>query len=217
MSSGPEKAVARLLTQRYEEMGKPGRPVKKADENLDVNISLSPFGFSMEDGFINVASFFLMSWKDPFLAWDSKAKEYEGVHQVCLPSDSIWTPDVVAWNDWSQNMADHIRTMRAADALITEDGTVMWVPKVNFKVSLKQKANEQSGSIMIGSWAYDTSKIALKFDKNPLDMSFAEKGQCELVDQSAEMEDKEYDICPGLTYRNAKYTFVFKKSGKGGL
>lgn len=44
---------------------------------------------------------FLQRWFDYKLRWDPE--EYGGVEQLYVPSEHIWVPDIVLYNNWDGN------------------------------------------------------------------------------------------------------------------
>lgn len=45
--------------------------------------------------------YYLKRWFDYKLRWDPE--EYGGVEQLYVPSEHIWVPDIVLYNNWDGN------------------------------------------------------------------------------------------------------------------
>lgn len=68
-----------------------------------------------------------MKWIDAKLRWDPK--RYGGIKFLHIPSDLIWTPDLVLYNNAAGDPDITIFT----DALVSYDGRVSWSPPSIYK------------------------------------------------------------------------------------
>jgi hypothetical protein len=68
-----------------------------------------------------------MKWTDAKLKWN--ASKYGGIKFLHIPSDLIWTPDLVLYN----NAAGEPDITIFTDALVSSDGQVSWTPPSIYK------------------------------------------------------------------------------------
>ena len=105
-----------------------------------------------------------------------------------------------------EDPAQQVKSMKASDALVLEDGTVYWIPRMFYKLPMSDSKN---CSLILGSWAHDVTKIKLNFvgGKAEVDTSCFEKmaNNYKVTSQSAIIEEKEYDACPGALYGSASF------------
>jgi hypothetical protein len=86
-------------------------------------------------------------WKDNGLKWNKT--EYNGIEEIRLPINRIWTPDVVLYN-----YADtRLEEKREVLCIVTHEGVVKWRPPSIFKSTCQ---------INIQKFPYDQVNIFLK-------------------------------------------------------
>ncbi|KAH1012773.1 hypothetical protein HUJ05_011869 [Dendroctonus ponderosae] len=100
------------------------------------------------------------SWYDYKLRWEPK--EYGGVHMLHVPSDHIWRPDIVLYN----NADGNFEVTLATKATIYHQGLVEWKPPAIYKSSCEIDVeyfpfDEQTCVLKFGSWTYDGFKVTL--------------------------------------------------------
>uniref|UniRef100_H2Y601 Uncharacterized protein n=1 Tax=Ciona savignyi TaxID=51511 RepID=H2Y601_CIOSA len=100
-------------------------------------------------------------WVDERLSW--QPTEYENITKVQLPSDMIWLPDIVLYN----NADGTYEVSLQSNAIILNNGTVTWMPPAIYKSACKIKVrhfpfDEQNCTMMFRSWTYDRDDIELK-------------------------------------------------------
>ncbi|XP_043948637.1 acetylcholine receptor subunit alpha-like isoform X6 [Drosophila biarmipes] len=101
------------------------------------------------------------SWYDYKLRWEPK--EYGGVHMLHVPSDHIWRPDIVLYN----NADGNFEVTLATKATIYSEGLVEWKPPAIYKSSCEIDVeyfpfDEQTCVLKFGSWTYDGFKVDLR-------------------------------------------------------
>lgn len=120
-------------------------------------------------------------WYDYKLKWDPE--DYGGVEMLYVPSEQIWLPDVVLFNNWDGNYEVTLMTK----ATLKYTGEVFWEPpaiysrfnsfsstqSLNFLlISLLESScemnveyfpyDEQSCFMKFGSWTYNGAQVDLK-------------------------------------------------------
>ncbi|KAJ9584461.1 hypothetical protein L9F63_021186, partial [Diploptera punctata] len=94
------------------------------------------------------------SWYDYKLQWDPR--EYGGVEMLHVPSDHIWRPDIVLYN----NADGNFEVTLATKATLNYTGRVEWKPPAIYKSSCEIDVeyfpfDEQTCVMKFGSWTYD--------------------------------------------------------------
>jgi Neurotransmitter-gated ion-channel ligand binding domain len=100
-------------------------------------------------------------WYDYKLKWDPE--EYGGVEMLYVPSEQIWLPDVVLFNNWDGNYEVTLMTK----ATLKYTGEVFWEPPAIYKSSCEMNVeyfpyDEQSCFMKFGSWTYNGAQVDLK-------------------------------------------------------
>ncbi|XP_058982838.1 acetylcholine receptor subunit alpha-like isoform X3 [Musca domestica] len=129
------------------------------------------------------------SWYDYKLRWEPK--EYGGVHMLHVPSDHIWRPDIVLYN----NADGNFEVTLATKATIYSEGLVEWKPPAIYKSSCEIDVeyfpfDEQTCVLKFGSWTYDGFKVDLRHMDEQLGSNVVDVG----VDLSEFYMSVEWDI-----------------------
>ncbi|XP_053514949.1 neuronal acetylcholine receptor subunit alpha-5 isoform X2 [Artibeus jamaicensis] len=96
-------------------------------------------------------------WRDVKLRWDPE--DYGGIRVIRVPSDSLWTPDIVLFDN-----ADGRFEGASTKTVVRYDGTITWTPPANYKSSCTIDVtffpfDLQNCSMKFGSWTYDGSQV----------------------------------------------------------
>ncbi|XP_059377686.1 neuronal acetylcholine receptor subunit beta-2-like isoform X2 [Carassius carassius] len=99
-------------------------------------------------------------WNDYRLIWDPE--EYEGIRKVCLPSQHIWLPDIVLYN----NADGTYEVSFYSNAVVSNNGEVAWLPPAIYKSACKIEVrdfpfDQQNCTLKFRSWTYDHTEIDL--------------------------------------------------------
>ncbi|XP_046420536.1 nicotinic acetylcholine receptor alpha4 isoform X1 [Neodiprion pinetum] len=140
------------------------------------------------------------SWYDYKLRWEPK--EYGGVHMLHVPSDHIWRPDIVLYN----NADGNFEVTLATKATIYHQGLVEWKPPAIYKSSCEIDVeyfpfDEQTCVLKFGSWTYDGFKVDLRHMDEKSGSNVVEVG----VDLSEFYMSVEWDILEVPAVRNEKF------------
>lgn len=100
-------------------------------------------------------------WFDYKLRWDPE--EYGGVEMLYVPSEHIWVPDIVLYNNWDGNYEVTLMTK----ATLKYTGEVFWEPPAIYKSSCEMNVeyfpyDEQICFMKFGSWTYNGAQVDLK-------------------------------------------------------
>nr|CAB77445.1 nicotinic acetylcholine receptor Dalpha 4 subunit [Drosophila melanogaster] len=140
------------------------------------------------------------SWYDYKLRWEPK--EYGGVHMLHVPSDHIWRPDIVLYN----NADGNFEVTLATKATIYSEGLVEWKPPAIYKSSCEIDVeyfpfDEQTCVLKFGSWTYDGFKVDLRHMDEQQGSNVVAVG----VDLSEFYMSVEWDILEVPAVRNEKF------------
>ncbi|XP_046682446.1 acetylcholine receptor subunit alpha-like [Homalodisca vitripennis] len=140
------------------------------------------------------------SWYDYKLRWEPK--EYGGVQMLHVPSDHIWRPDIVLYN----NADGNFEVTLATKATIYHQGLVEWKPPAIYKSSCEIDVeyfpfDEQTCVLKFGSWTYDGFKVDLRHMDEKQGSNIVEVG----VDLSEFYMSVEWDILEVPAVRNERF------------
>lgn len=149
-------------------------------------------------------------WHDDKLQWDPD--EYGGVEEIYVPSEIIWLPDIILYNNADGNY--HITTM--TKATLYHDGLVKWEPPAIFKSSCDIDVryfpfDEQTCWLKFGSWTFDGFQIDLihiHANASSEDSSEEERRKSDHVEQGIDLTEYyinvEWDILRVPAERHVK-------------
>merc|ERR1711936_168451 len=100
-------------------------------------------------------------WFDYKMRWDPD--EYGGVDMLHVPSDHIWRPDIVLYNNADGNFEVTLSTK----ATLYNSGRVEWKPPAIYHSSCEMDVeyfpfDEQTCVMKFGSWTYDGYQVDLR-------------------------------------------------------
>ncbi|CAI4221447.1 unnamed protein product [Auanema sp. JU1783] len=153
----------RLFEDLLADYNKLVRPVDNNSDTLVVRfkLKLSQLLDVHEKNQIMTTNVWLQhSWTDYKLRWDPE--DYGGVDVLYVPSDTIWLPDIVLYNNADGNYQVTIMTK----AKLSYNGTVEWAPPAIYK-SMCQIDVEffpfdlQQCEMKFGSWTYGGLEVDL--------------------------------------------------------
>ncbi|ROT79610.1 nicotinic acetylcholine receptor subunit alpha 8 [Penaeus vannamei] len=104
---------------------------------------------------------FKENWHDYKLRWNPD--DYGGVEMLYVPSEHIWLPDIVLYNNADGNYEVTLMTK----ATLKYTGEVVWKPPAIYKSSCEIDVewfpfDEQSCNMKFGSWTYNGLQVDLK-------------------------------------------------------
>uniref|UniRef100_A0A0N4ZHX7 Neur_chan_LBD domain-containing protein n=1 Tax=Parastrongyloides trichosuri TaxID=131310 RepID=A0A0N4ZHX7_PARTI len=193
-------------SQLYEDLlydyNKIPRPVKNSSDILLVHVGASLIRIIDVDEKNQVLTTNLwleMNWIDAKLQWDPK--KYGGIKTLHIPSDLLWTPDLVLYNNAAGDPDITIFT----DALVAYDGRVFWHPPAIYKSFCPIDVtwfpyDSQKCNMKFGAWSYTGFYVDLRQlpredvtilkDKEGGDVEFLERG----MDLSFFYKSAEWDL-----------------------
>lgn len=140
------------------------RPVSNHTEKVTVKLGLrlsQLVDLNLKDQILTTNVWLEHEWHDYNLAWDPS--EYGGVTEIYVPSEHIWLPDIILYNNADGDYI--VKTM--TKAILHFNGIVVWTPPAIFKSSCEIDVeffpfDRQTCFLKFGSWTFDGFQVILK-------------------------------------------------------
>uniref|UniRef100_A0A8C3G7P5 Cholinergic receptor nicotinic alpha 2 subunit n=1 Tax=Cyclopterus lumpus TaxID=8103 RepID=A0A8C3G7P5_CYCLU len=149
-------------------------------------------------------------WNDYKLRW--KPSDYDNVTSIRVPSELIWVPDIVLYN----NADGEFAVTHMTKAHLFHTGKVRWVPPAIYKSSCSIDVtffpfDQQNCKMKFGSWTYDKAKIDLERTENTVDLNnYWESGEWAIINAVGTYNTKKYDCCHEI-YPDITYFFIIRR------
>uniref|UniRef100_A0A3P9JQ41 Cholinergic receptor, nicotinic, alpha 3 n=1 Tax=Oryzias latipes TaxID=8090 RepID=A0A3P9JQ41_ORYLA len=149
-------------------------------------------------------------WNDYKLKWNPK--DFGGVEFIRVPSNRIWKPDIVLYN----NAVGDFQVDDKTKALLRFNGDVTWIPPAIFKSSCKIDVtyfpfDYQNCTMKFGSWTYDKAKIDLVLIGSTINLKdFWESGEWMIIDAPGYKHDIKYNCCEEI-YTDITYSLYIRR------
>ncbi|XP_054721817.1 acetylcholine receptor subunit alpha-like [Uloborus diversus] len=139
-------------------------------------------------------------WHDYKLTWEPR--EYGGVDMLHVPSDHIWRPDIVLYNNADGNFEVTLETK----AQLNNRGMIQWKPPAIYKSSCEIDVeffpfDVQTCLMKFGSWTYDGFKVDLRHKDEVKGTNLVDIG----IDLTEFYLSVEWDILEVPAVRHEKY------------
>jgi len=179
------------------------RPVVNTTDPLTVRIKLKLsqlIDVNLKNQIMTTNLWVEQFWFDYKLVWDPV--EYGGVQQLHVPSDHIWRPDIVLYN----NADGNFEVTLATKATLWYNGLVEWKPPAIYKSSCEIDVeyfpfDEQTCVMKFGSWTYDGFQVDLRHMCEIEGSNVVDLG----IDLSEMYLSVEWDILEVPAVRNEKF------------
>ncbi|XP_061621645.1 neuronal acetylcholine receptor subunit alpha-3-like [Phyllopteryx taeniolatus] len=149
-------------------------------------------------------------WNDYKLKWNPK--DFGGVEFIRVPSNRIWKPDIVLYN----NAVGDFQVDDKTKALLRYNGEITWIPPAIFKSSCKIDVtyfpfDYQNCTMKFGSWTYDKAKIDLVLIGSTINLKdFWESGEWMIIDAPGYKHDIKYNCCEEI-YTDITYSLYIRR------
>ncbi|CAD7669023.1 unnamed protein product [Nyctereutes procyonoides] len=202
-----EDSLFKDLFQDYERWV---RPVEHLNDKIKIKfgLALSQLVDVDEKNQLMTTNVWLkQEWTDVKLRW--RPGDYGGIKVIRVPSDSLWTPDIVLFDN-----ADGRFEGTSTKAVVRYDGTVTWMPPANYKSSCTIDVtffpfDVQNCSMKFGSWTYDGSQVDIILEDQDVDKrDFFDNGEWEIVSATGSRGNRTDSTC---WYPYVTYSFVIKR------
>ncbi|XP_034283711.1 acetylcholine receptor subunit alpha [Pantherophis guttatus] len=201
----------RLVKDLFANYNKVVRPVSNHTHAVKVIVGLQLIQLINVDEVNQIVSTNVrlkQQWVDVNLRWNPS--EYGGVKQIRIPSENIWRPDLVLYNN-----ADGIFAIdQFTRVLLNYTGHITWTPPAIFKSYCEIKVthfpfDEQNCSMKLGTWTYDGSVVVIDPEDPRPDLdNYMESGEWAMKDYQGWKHSVKYDCCPDTPYLDITYHFI---------
>ncbi|XP_063434758.1 acetylcholine receptor subunit alpha-L1-like [Mytilus trossulus] len=170
-------------------------------------------------------------WTDPRLQWDPK--EYQGIKMTHMPSDHLWRPDIVLYNNAD---GDFVITL-LTKAKVYFDGMIIWEPPVIYKSSCPIDVeyfpfDMQECFMKFSSWTYDGQELDLQHvcDAQSIILQTApnepkekliiggvdihdyhQNVEWDIINVTAKRKEKLYPCCPNAPYPYLLFNITLRR------
>uniref|UniRef100_A0A8K9WPR6 Cholinergic receptor, nicotinic, beta 5b n=1 Tax=Oncorhynchus mykiss TaxID=8022 RepID=A0A8K9WPR6_ONCMY len=201
-----ERLVTHLLSpERYNKLIRPA--VNKSQQvTIHIQVSLAQL-INVVKQIMTTNCWLTQVWNDYRLVWDPE--EYEGIKKVRLPSQHIWLPDIVLYN----NADGNYEVSFYSNALVSNNGEVYWLPPAIYKSACKIEVrdfpfDQQNCTLKFRSWTYDHTEIDLILLSDFASRDdFKPSGEWDIVSLPGRKNEDPSDI----TYLDITYDFIIKR------
>ncbi|CAB3402079.1 unnamed protein product [Caenorhabditis bovis] len=138
-----------------------------------------------------------MHWNDYKLVWDPRL--YENVTRIHIPSDKIWKPDIILYNNAD---AQYMKSVMSTDVIVDYLGNIHWPLSAIFTSSCPLDVkhypfDRQTCILKYASWAYDGTKIDLVLKSEEGDRTnYITNTEWSLIKIRAHKNHVIYSCCP---------------------
>ncbi|XP_072904749.1 neuronal acetylcholine receptor subunit beta-3-like isoform X1 [Hemitrygon akajei] len=173
-----------LLKNLFQGYQKWVRPVRNRNDTIKVKFGLeiSQLVDVDEKNQLMATNVWLkQEWYDYKLSWNPD--DYGGINTIRVPSESIWLPDIVLY----ENADGHFESSLMTKAIVKYNGTVRWAPPASYKSSCTIDVtffpfDKQNCSMKFGSWTYDGGLVDLILVDEDVDQKdFFDNGEWEIL------------------------------------
>ncbi|TMW48669.1 hypothetical protein DOY81_006258 [Sarcophaga bullata] len=179
------------------------RPVGNNSDRLTVKMGLrlsQLIDVNLKNQIMTTNVWVEQEWNDYKLKWNPD--DYGGVDTLHVPSEHIWLPDIVLYNNADGNYEVTIMTK----AILHHTGKVVWKPPAIYKSFCEIDVeyfpfDEQTCFMKFGSWTYDGYMVDLRHLKQTPDSDNIEVG----IDLQDYYISVEWDIMRVPAVRNEKF------------
>ncbi|KAL1785365.1 neuronal acetylcholine receptor subunit alpha-4 isoform X1 [Sigmodon hispidus] len=206
-------AEERLLKRLFSGYNKWSRPVANISDVVLVRFGLSIaqlIDVDEKNQMMTTNVWVKQEWYDYKLRWDPG--DYENVTSIRIPSELIWRPDIVLYNNADGDFA----VTHLTKAHLFYDGRVQWTPPAIYKSSCSIDVtffpfDQQNCTMKFGSWTYDKAKIDLVSMHSRVDqLDFWESGEWVIVDAVGTYNTRKYECCAEI-YPDITYAFIIRR------
>jgi len=179
------------------------RPVENNTEKLTVHLGLrlsQLIGVDLKNQVMTTNIWLEQKWMDYKMKWNPA--DYGGVEMLYVPSQHIWLPDIVLFN----NADGKYEVTLMTKARLNYTGEIEWKPPAIYKSSCKINVewfpfDEQSCDMKFGSWTYDGYQVDLKHVDQVRGSNVVDVG----IDLKEFYLSVEWDILAVPAFRNEEY------------
>ncbi|XP_043918282.1 neuronal acetylcholine receptor subunit alpha-2 [Protopterus annectens] len=206
-------AEERLFKQLFTGYNRWSRPVPNISDIVIVKFGLSIaqlIDVDEKNQMMTTNVWLKQEWNDYKLRWNPA--DFDNVTSIRVPSEMIWIPDIVLYN----NADGEFAVTHMTKAHLFYSGKVKWVPPAIYKSSCSIDVtffpfDQQNCKMKFGSWTYDKAKIDLESMEKSVDLKdYWESGEWAIVNAVGTYNTKKYDCCSEI-YPDITYYFIIRR------
>ncbi|XP_005805599.2 neuronal acetylcholine receptor subunit alpha-5 [Xiphophorus maculatus] len=177
------KAEDKLFKYLFQNYQKWVRPVEYLNQTISVKFGLAIsqlVDVDEKNQLMTTNVWVKQEWVDMKLRWSPE--DFLGITTIRVPSDRIWLPDVVLYDNSDGRFEGTI-----TKAVVKYDGTISWNPPANYKSACTIDVtffpfDLQNCSMKFGSWTYDGSQVDVLLEDFHVDkQDYFDNGEWEIV------------------------------------
>ncbi|XP_035669363.1 neuronal acetylcholine receptor subunit alpha-10-like [Branchiostoma floridae] len=205
---------ADLITRLMTGYNREARPVEDASTAVQVDLDMAlaqVIDVNDREQLITINVWLRHFWYDEHLKWN--ASDYGGITSIRLTSTTIWTPDIILYN----NVFDEgFAQQPEVKAIVNSDGYVTFLYPFTFKASCLINVeffpyDEQSCPLKFSSWAYDGFSLNVTNRAPSGDLSnFIRNEEWTITELRAIRSEAYYSCCPE-PYPDVTFYIIMKR------
>ncbi|XP_053139298.1 acetylcholine receptor subunit alpha [Hemicordylus capensis] len=204
----------RLVENLFKNYNKIVRPVSNHKHAVNVTVGLQLIQLINVDEVNQIVTTNVrlkQQWKDVNLEWNPE--DYGGIKQIRIPSEDIWRPDLVLYNNADGDFA----IVQFTKILLKHTGEIIWTPPAIFKsyceiIVTHFPFDEQNCSMKLGTWTYDGTMVSIFPESERPDLSnFMESGEWVMKSYRGWKHWVTYSCCPDTPYLDITYHFLMQR------
>ncbi|XP_039925256.1 acetylcholine receptor subunit alpha isoform X2 [Hirundo rustica] len=204
----------RLVEDLFSNYNKVVRPVEDHRDAVVVTVGLQLIQLISVDEVNQIVTTNVrlkQQWTDVNLRWNPD--DYGGVKKIRIPSDDIWRPDLVLYNNADGDFA----IVKYTKVLLEHTGRITWTPPAIFKsyceiIVTHFPFDQQNCSMKLGTWTYDGTVVVINPESDRPDLSnFMESGEWVMKDYRGWKHWVYYACCPDTPYLDITYHFLMQR------
>ncbi|KAL1490967.1 hypothetical protein ABEB36_011635 [Hypothenemus hampei] len=198
------------------------RPVRNHSTNILVKLGLrlsQLIELNLKDQILTTNVWVEHEWHDYKFMWDPQ--DYGGVRELYVPSEHIWLPDILLYNNADGEYV--ITTM--TKAVLRYDGKIQWTPPAIFKSSCEIDVryfpfDQQTCFMKFGSWTYGSQIDLQHINQKPgeaivkfgIDLrEYYPSVEWDILAVPAERHEKFYPCCPDEPYPDIFFNITLRR------
>ncbi|XP_062409232.1 neuronal acetylcholine receptor subunit beta-3a [Sardina pilchardus] len=203
-----EDSLLRNLFKGYQKWV---RPVLHANDTITVRFGLKIsqlVDVDEKNQLMTTNVWLWQEWTDYKLRWNPD--DYGGITSIRVPSESIWLPDIVLYENADGRFEGSLMTK----AIVKSNGTIMWTPPASYKSSCTMDVtffpfDRQNCSMKFGSWTYDGNMVDLVLVDHYVDRKdFFDNGEWEILNATGRKGSRRDGL---YSYPFVTYSFIMKR------
>ncbi|XP_041060355.1 neuronal acetylcholine receptor subunit alpha-4-like [Carcharodon carcharias] len=207
------QAEERLLKTLFTSYNKLSRPVVNSSDAVLVHFGLSIaqlVDVDEKNQMMTTNVWIKQEWHDFKLRWNPL--EYGNVTSIRVPSELLWRPDIVLYNNADGDFA----ITHLTKAHLFYSGRIKWTPPAIYKSSCSIDVtffpfDQQNCTMKFGSWTFDKAKIDLmRMDKHVDQQDYWESGEWVIISAVGNYNIKKYECCKEV-YSDITYSFLIRR------